>query len=389
MRPRTSLIIAATALAMVGFVAASLGQRQARPGDADPRRSTLLVGPQGARAWADALQLLGVRVARHRRRTTELPAPLPGDLYAILDPAARLSPLDGLRLEAWRTAGGSVLAAGRGSAAYLACFRLRPAVRFGDHAVIDGDTLAINAVLEAGRQDSTAVGERAASSCAVGAYRTDTLLRSTTMEPVAVRITTDSGGAALLVADGGLFANRALKESTAGEFTLGLVYGSYGHVLVDEYHQGFGPGGGILPAARRWLFSAPAGWAIIQLGLVGLLVLLTSAVRFGPARQVIVRRRRSALEHVRALATALAAAGGHDVAVSLVVRGLRRRLTRAGDPMRASITEWLAALPARTHSPAGRAAAERLLTLTSGPADVKSVRQAAIAVEDVWQDLTP
>jgi hypothetical protein len=393
MRPRTSLLLAAGGLAVVGFIAASLGRREARPQDTDLRRSTYLTGPEGARAWADALELLGVSVDRFRRRTTALPVPAAQELLAVLAPAAPLTTLDGIRLNAWQREGGSVLAAGAGAAAYYACFHLEAQERFRASAQLSGDSIAVHAILAPATTDESpgipGGGRASGARCDAGGYQADTLLATTSGEPVALRIIPDSGGVVLLVADGELFSNRAIRESKAGEFALGLVAGTYSHVLVDEYHQGFGPGGSMFRAARRWLASAPAGWVILQLFVVGAIGVLIGAVRFGPARHVIERRRRSPLEHVHALATALAAAGGHDVAVSLVIRGLRRRLARPGEPVTGSGTQWLQSLPARTRTPEGRDAAERLITLTRGRADAHSVREAANAVEDVWQDLTP
>ena len=87
--------------------------------------------------------------------------------------------------------------------------------------------------------------------------------------------------------------------------------------------------------ALDWSTRSPWGWVVWQLAAVGVIALLASGVRFGPVRRAIERRRRSPLEHVRALATALAAARGHDVAVRLMVQGLRRRLSRGGRPARA------------------------------------------------------
>src|SRR5438034_6802331 len=59
-----------------------------------------------------------------------------------------------------------------------------------------------------------------------------------------------------------------------------------------------------------------SGWAILQLLGVALVALAVAAVRFGPARSVIERRRRSPLEHEEALAAGLEGAGGVDTAVA-------------------------------------------------------------------------
>ncbi|HET9603492.1 MAG TPA: DUF4350 domain-containing protein [Gemmatimonadales bacterium] len=389
MRPRTSLLLAAAGLVIVAWLAASLGEREARPEDRDLRRSTMLTGPAGARAWAEALELLHVRVTRFRHRPSDLPPPAEGVVVAVLDPAIPLTAIDGLRLAAWQASGGNVLAAGQGSNAYIRCFGLAVQPRYGSAVYLQGDSVRVNFLLVPAEGNESQRTLTDAPTCSAGSYHADTLLALAGGEPVALRVWPDSGGMALLVADGGLFANRAVRETRAGEFTLGLVSGSFTHVIVDEYHQGFGPGGGMLGAAWRWLVSTPAGWAMIQLGIVATIALLLGAIRFGPARRVIERRRRSPLEHVHALATALAAAGGHEVAVSLVVSGLRRRLSHGTSLPHGAARDWLVALPGRTRTAQGRAAAERLITLTHGPADAHSVREAAIAVEDVWQDLTP
>ncbi|HET7602392.1 MAG TPA: hypothetical protein VFK36_05200 [Gemmatimonadales bacterium] len=389
MRPRTSLLLALGGLLVVGYVSAMLGRREGRPQDRDFRRSTLLTTPDGARAWADALGLLHVRVTRFRNRPRDLQPPADSIVFAVLDPAIPLSGTDGVWLAGWLRSGGSVLAAGAGSDAFLRCFRLTAQPRYGGWVLLRGDSVPVNYLLAPADTGSGSRGMAERLECPVGAYTVDTLLALATGEPVALRIQPDSGGVALLVADGGLFANRKVRETAAGEFTLGLVSGSFSHVIVDEYHQGFGPRGGMLSAARHWLVTMPVGWAILQLGIVATIALLIGAIRFGPARHVIERRRRSPLEHVHALATALAAAGGHEVAVSLVVRGLRRRLSHGGGARGGSTVDWLAALPGRTRTARGRDAAERLITLTRGRADAQSVREAALAVEDVWQDLTP
>jgi hypothetical protein len=367
-----------------------LGRREGRPQERDFRRSTLLTTPDGARAWADALGLLHVRVTRFRNRPRDLRPPGDSIVFAVLDPAIPLSGTDAVWLAGWLRSGGSVLAAGGGTDAFLRCFGLMAQARYGGSVFLRGESVPVNSLLAPADTNSGSRARAGGLECPeVGAYRVDTLLALATGEPVALRIHPDSGGVALLVADGGLFANRTVRETAAGEFTLGLVSGSFSHVIVDEYHQGFGPGGGMLGAARQWLVATPAGWAILQLGVAATLALLIGAIRFGPARHVIVRRRRSPLEHVHALATALAAAGGHEVAVSLVVRGLRRRLSHGGSAPGGSTVDWLEALPGRTRTPRGRDAAERLLTLTRGRADAHSVREAALAVEEVWQDLTP
>jgi hypothetical protein len=224
--------------------------------------------------------------------------------------------------------------------------------------------------------------------------RIDTLLTTAGGTPAALRLTLEGGRTVTLVADDALFSNRQLRETPAGPFALRLVAGRYRTFVADEYHQGFGPSGSLGRAVFRWSRESPWGWAGWQLAVVGLLALLARGQRLGPARSVIERRRRSPLEHVRALATALAATRGHDVAVKLLVQGLRRRLARGtegrpGRALRADPQPWLVGVARRARTARGRAAAQELLTLTSQPQPPDGVLRAADLVEDLWSDLTP
>jgi hypothetical protein len=89
------------------------------------------------------------------------------------------------------------------------------------------------------------------------------------------------------------------------------------------------------------------------------------------------------------LARGLEGAGGAQVAVDLIVSGLRRRLSRAGHPAQGDVGAWLGALELALPSAGGRAAARTLLRLRDEPGGAERVLAAAQAVEDVWQDLRP
>jgi hypothetical protein len=95
------------------------------------------------------------------------------------------------------------------------------------------------------------------------------------------------------------------------------------------------------------------------------------------------------MEHVRALATALAAARGHDVAVRLMVQGLRRRLSRGGRPPGADLDTWLAGLADSIRSDRGREALGMLTATLRTPPDAETVLAAGNAVETLWEELKP
>jgi hypothetical protein len=219
--------------------------------------------------------------------------------------------------------------------------------------------------------------------------RVDTLLVTLRDRPVAVRLSYPEGRTVTLVSDDGLFRNRALRRTLAGTFVVGLVAERYERMVVDEYHQGYVAAGSLGAAALRWSTRSPWGWMVWQLIGVGLVALVASGVRFGPVRSVIERRRRSPMEHVRALATTLAAARGHDVAVRLMVQGLRRRLSRGGRPAAADLDAWLAGLAPSVRSARGREALETLTRTLRTPPDAASVLAAGNAVETLWEELKP
>lgn len=407
LRPRTEVLLAAAALAGVGVIAAALGQRQNRTPSRDPRHSIFLAGPAGSRGLADALRRLGVRVLPWRQRLEGLGRDtLPtGErvLFAELDPVYALDGTEAESLVEFAAGTGDLLLAGEGSLAAMHCYGYGIDRRSGDTvslfrpggrpgAVV---THALDRVLAARTDtavvDSSQVHAGRTSICVVAEPEVvDTLLVTAGGRVAALRLTFDSGATHVtLVAPGDLFSNQRLRSDGDGVVPLRLLAQGYDAVWVDEYNQGFAAGGNLLGAVLGWSRRSPVGWIFWQLILVGLLALAATAVRFGPVLPRPAPSRRAASEHVHALAAALAAAQGSDVAVELMVRGLRRRLAPAGTAPAAAGREWLTRLRDHARHPRARRAVDLLLTLTRGRPDGNDVLAAANAVEDVWEDLTP
>lgn len=399
MRPRTELGLSAGLLLGLGLIVVAVGSRPDRK--SNERLSTYLTGPGGASAFAEAATDLGVAVERYRRPTPTLAPPDSGGrlVVAVLGPEVPLTPADArhlLQLPA------DLLLAGSGAEAAIRCLGYRVYQRpWRDSTRTrspDGSERLpaprVAAVLAAhsARQvvDSGAAFDGRRLRCEVPqAARADTLLRTERKRPVAVRLTYPDGRMVTLVSDEGLFRNRALRRTLAGTFVLGLVADRYERMIVDEYHQGYVVAGSLGAAALAWSARSPWGWAVWQLIAVGLVALVASGVRFGPVRSAIERRRRSPMEHVRALATTLAAARGHDVAVRLMVQGLRRRLSRGGRPSATDLDAWLEGLQPAVRSRRGREALETLSATVRTPADADSVLAAGNAVETLWEELKP
>lgn len=401
MRPRTELGLSAGLLFVLGMVVVALGSRRPQPQERDSARSSYLTGPGGAHAFVEGLTRLGVEVERWRRPLGVLPdtaaVPVP-TVVAILGPTTPLTPAEARVLVDLPT---DLLLAGRDAAAGVRCFGYRVSAWAADKPV------PTRALPGAGRRtppyvrallvphehrsvvDSSGPEGRKISCEVPAPSRVDTVLRTVRGRPVVLRLGYPDERVVTLVADDRLFRNSTLRYTAAGELTLGLVAPRYRRILVDEYHHGYRVSGSLAGAALDWSTRSPWGWMVWQLAVVGVVALVASGIRFGPVRSAIERRRRSPMEHVRALATALAAARGHDVAVRLMIQGLRRRLSRGGRSAGASLDAWLAGLGDSVRSPRGREALDVLTTATRGPSDAASVLAAGNAVETLWEELKP
>jgi hypothetical protein len=406
MRPRSEALLAVGALTALAFLVAVLAWPRGGTTPTDERPSTFLAGPGGARGLLEATRGLGIEVRRFRERPRELGARLADgsrQALAIIEPSYPFSPSErGLVVAFNRQA--DLLLAGESAGSLMRCFGYRVRSRPFDsvQASMPGRPSGerapwVHATLEPTHErvseDSTRAFDVGRTSCTVPLLRwVDTLLLAPERRPVALLLQrADLDRRVILLADAELLRNRTLRSTAAGPFALRLFLGRYDRVVFEEYHHGFGAQGSLAGAALAWSRRSPWGWAVWQLAAVGLLALLFAGVRFGPARPGIPRARRSPLEHVRALATALAAAGGHDVAIGAIVRGLRRRLVPAAlrGRARGDWRDWLAQLEHSAAHPRSKASLAALSELTRPGQPSTSVLRAANAVEDLWQDLKP
>lgn len=406
MRPRTEAALAVGALAALLALASALGQRRNSATETDWRPSTFVAGPYGTRALAEGLARLHIQVQRERTGLRRLPRDSFAEqpiVFALLDPSRPLGETDVRHLLDWSeaTGGGHLLLAGPGAEPVMRCFGFTLDSRAADSVSVSppdaesrGDWPLVAGLLarrtESTVTDTSQLADGVVTECTVPTFSAaETLLVGPGRRVSALRLTRAADQREItLLSDVGLLRNRALRETDAGIFALGLFAGRYGRAIFAEAEHGFAAGGSLAGATIEWSRRSPLGWAAWQLALLGLLVLLAGAFRFGPVRRVIVRRRRSPLEHVRALATALSAARGHDVAIAAMVRGLRRRLNPAARA-RGEIGPWLAQLAANVRTPKAREAVQSLEQLTRPGQRATSVLRAANAVEDVWEELSP
>ena len=372
----------------------------------DFRPSTLLRGPEGSGALYDVLVRLRIPVERRRaplfdlaRERRRQPAVL-----VVLDPFMHLEAAELGQVVRFIRAGGTVVAAGSGGGiTRCAGWVTANAARFvasdsfpvqssenGPALPPVADYLKVpdRSPGALGRLRGGDIEETECDRLAPAAH--DTLLRLLDRRPAALRLRYPGGGAVTLVADVGYFRNRTWRATQVPQFITPLLVPTRpGRVAWDEYHQGFGRERSVSGVLAGWLSGTPAGWALLQLGAVLLLALAAAGVRFGPARSVIERRRRSPLEHLEALAAGLEGAADVDTAVALTVSGLRRRLGRAGVMRPDEQRSWLAALELALPTAVGRDAVRRLQRIINQPGGPERALAAAQAVEDVWQELRP
>lgn len=402
----------------IGIALWAANRQPPRTSDFDTRSSTYLAGPTGSQALHDVLSRLHRPVERRRTSFLDLAttrAHRPA-ILVLLDPVIPLQDAEVEQVVRYVRGGGAVLATGEGSG-LTECTGWRT-----QEALITHDSLAVRSFdlhlpkttlvltpIAFGGDSSPArrelrdlvkradEDERLGICTTVTPFAVDTVVAAVNNRPVILRLEYRGGGTITLVADPRWFTNRIWRDSDMPIVALPLLTPRAerpGRVAWDEYHQGFGYGqqGSFTHHAAAWLRSSPAGWAILQLIAVGLVWLAMTAVRFGPARSVIERRRRSPLEHLEALGAGLESAADADTAIQRLALGLRRRLSRTGQLSAGDLVPWVESLELAMRGPQGRTAVRRLRNLLIArdrQGGATRVLQTAHAVEDVWEELRP
>jgi len=407
-RPEVALVALFSLAVAVAIIAGLRGPLGGADGGTP---SAFLAGPDGAQAVYEVLQRLRRPVERRRTPLYDLTrGRRPPALLVVLDPPDDLAAAELDQVVRYVRSGGAVLAAGDGGgithctgwdahAAFLKGYPedsqpVQQPVSALELPPVTAVLRPLDSLLSAQSEDTRRRVRRSLdreTGCGGLAVPTqDTLLRTEHGKPVILRLRYPGGGMVTLAADPGYFRNRTWRNTDVPAFAVPLLTpATRGRVTWDEYHQGFGRGGSLEDAVLDWLGRTPAGWALLQLVAVGLVALAVAAVRFGPARSVIDRRRRSPLEHVEALAVSLQGAGGVDTAVGLIVAGLRRRLGRAGVVRLDEQRAWLSALELALPTTRARDAVRRLQQAETQPGGAERALVAAQALEDVWEELRP
>ena len=414
---RLEIGLAALLAASIG-VALWAGSGNERTPDFDFRASTFLSGPDGSKGLHDVLQQLGRPSERRRTKLDDLVtkrAHRPA-ILVLNAPAVSLDDDEVSQVVRFIRGGGAVVAAGTGGGVTgCAGWRTQAFVGQQDSMAVKVEAglrlphvVRVLTPLEPEQQvtkapplESLRKGEAEDHTLGIcktlAPFAADTVIAAINKRPVILRLRYRGGGTLTLVGDRRWLTNKMWRDTDVPIVVLPLLTPRRersGRVVWDEYHQGFSEAKGVtlVGSTWRWMRGSPAGWAILQLCAVALLWLAMTAVRFGPARPVIERRRRSPLEHLEALGAGLESADDGDTAVRRLVLGLRRRLSRAAPVRDERASPWLEGLELATRGTKGRAAVRRLqylLTARDPGAESARVLSAAQAVEDVWEELRP
>jgi len=107
-------------------------------------------------------------------------------------------------------------------------------------------------------------------------------------------------GRVIALADPSILDNESLRKGDHARLAMNLLFlhRGAGLLLVDEYHHGYGRASSVLGHLAGSKALAP----LLQVCLLLLVLWASAGRRFGLARPVIKRERRSSMEYVRAMA---------------------------------------------------------------------------------------
>jgi hypothetical protein len=296
----------------------------------DPRPSTYVAAPLGARALYDVLREVKIPISRRLEPFADA-GPLKGPL-AVLAPTEPPSAGEVHALAQWVRGGGTLIYAARRRDPTLDTLGLglRTLARDTGYAeLLDRGRAATVAAGALTQGVGVVDGFRRGFEPASAALNHATVLAAAGAVPVVLDYRFGKGRV-IAWSDAYPLVNHTLRRSrgallfarTAADAAKG------GTLWFDEYHHGFSSGGGTLAGLTRFLARQGAGHAALQVAVALLGLLLLFGRRFGAPLPPPPTRRRSPLEHVDALAGAYRQAGAAQTARRLLMAGLARRLGR-------------------------------------------------------------
>jgi hypothetical protein len=247
----------------------------------------------------------------------------------------------------------------------------------------DDESAETSLVPDASRDSAGAAPTAAGAAKVVAVARPDTAVADRKPTMLAFNY---GAGLVVALADPDILRTDQLRSCSVGS-ALGVVRGleflSRGgrrEIVFAEYYQSVRNDGPTV-VVREWLLRTRTGRALLGLTTAALLLIWSRGRRTLAPIYRAREERRSALEHVDALATAWRAVRGTQTVARMLARGIRRRHA-AGRWRSLSDAEFLRALAAR-HPAIGRDAAllDRALHASVPPADLPALRTAAAHID--------
>jgi hypothetical protein len=375
-RRNLTAIIFGVAILLVMSVAAYL-QSEANPGDGHP--SSYSTRSHGGKAAYLLLQKSGYPVERWEHSPKDLPVDGGGTLIIVAAPQSRPTTDEANAFSHFLSHGGSILAAGMLPDAFVpkaAAASADDAPRIGGveckpvapTRLTRGGSISLDGDLKWDSTDSSQMVhfEDPKGNAVVISY----LLGS---------------GSVVWWASAWPLENAGIREKNNLELLLNSTAG-YQRILWDEYYQDTHTGKAMPKSGHA------DSWALAQLALVGLAVILTYSRRSGPLVPVVQPSRASPLEFVETLAGVFRRARSTQVAVEIAFQRLRqvaaRRLGIRGSSNASEIVDAMLKLGIHVSEPAASllrqsesAISDDTLTERRAIALVRALNEATQAME--------
>ena len=281
------------------------------PSPEGPRSSSFATSPQGMAAWAELLDRSGTEVRRLRERPSDDTLPSEGTVV-MLDPES-FTGGQARALRRFAEGGGRVVAGGADPGDWLA------ELTDGRAPAWDGGGETDARVLVPAPETGAAQRLRTAEAGVWDDSGGSLPLAAGGDGPIAV-VQEAGDGRIVLLADPSPLQNRLLDE--ADNAALALALAGDGPVTFVETVHGYGTATGLAAIPARF------GWALILLGLSGLLLIVARWPRMGPPEppeEPLFPPRRA---YVDALAATLARSRDRGAAIDSVRSAARERLAR-------------------------------------------------------------
>jgi hypothetical protein len=178
-----------------------------------------------------------------------------------------------------------------------------------------------------------------------------------------ILVSEEGNGRVIMISDPSLFSNLYLRSGDHARLALDvlLTHLEKGHLLIDEYHHGYGR----VSSVAAYVFQSEAFVPLLQVAFLALLLWGAAGRRFGPARPLRKETERSSMEYVRAMAQLFQRVKARRLALESVLRWFdeeTRRLLLDRDPVfQKNMAEAKKQLSSETMSDRGLVSAVREL----------------------------